>query len=355
MASIPNVAVLTSFLHHGENSGYKQLLRYTAPKKVFGINEARPSNFVGTLITRRYKWLSEFSAAAYARMRQIPLIHLLYAEEYFRFSCLLPSRARIVATFHQPPEILERELSRGDKSGRIYRLAHQLTKSRFKELGGAIAITDGQKCLLEKYIPSERIACIPLGCHTAEKIERSRNSEVQRQRDKFITVGNWQRDWDLYFRFVELCRERRPTWKFILVNRKLGPALLDKVESLPNVKACLDVSDTDLAQYYCESAAQWLPLRCAAGSNAVNESLAYGCPVLTNTGIELPGEETGAIKYVPSASDLGKVLFAADQLVGLTSGERDLLRVDCQKVAEKLDWKEVGRKTLEFYQFVLEQ
>ena len=49
------------------------------------------------------------------------------------------------------------------------------------------------------------------------------------------------------------------------------------------------------------------------------------------------------------------MVFAADQLVGLTSGERDLLSVDCQKVAEKLDWKEVGRKTLEFYQFVLKQ
>ena len=84
--NLKHISVCTKFAHHGEKGGYKQLLRFTRPQWVTGIDETSPQSLFQKNFSSRYKWLYEFSAAAYARMRQIPLIHLLYAEEYFRFS-----------------------------------------------------------------------------------------------------------------------------------------------------------------------------------------------------------------------------------------------------------------------------
>ena len=54
------LAILTRFKHHGEHSGYKQILRYIKPTFELGINEDDGSE-VGVLKSK-YQWLFEWQS-----------------------------------------------------------------------------------------------------------------------------------------------------------------------------------------------------------------------------------------------------------------------------------------------------
>ena len=204
METIPHIALRTDFAHHGSRGGYKQLLKFTKPAKIFGINDRHNSRLSSLSPWRRYKWLHEFSAGWYARTRNIPLIHILYGEEYFRFSTHIPSESKVVVTYHQPPDVLRREVEHGDKSGRLYGWAHRLTRERLKKVDAVIAITPQQRSVLADYIPAERIHVIPLGCYSEEKSKRVKELGVADSGKQILTVGHWRRDWDLYIKLFIL-------------------------------------------------------------------------------------------------------------------------------------------------------
>jgi len=96
------LAIRSDFIHHGEHSGYKQILKYTDPAFVIGVNERaeKPQS----AFMNGYCWPYEFAGLKYRK--DINLIHHLYADEFFRFSARLYN-VPIVGTFHQTPELLE--------------------------------------------------------------------------------------------------------------------------------------------------------------------------------------------------------------------------------------------------------
>jgi len=104
------LAILTRFKHHGEHSGYKQILRYIKPTFELGINEDDGSE-VGVLKSK-YQWLFEWQSFRFRN--HVDIVHVMYGEDYLRFSPYLFRRIPVVATFHQPAASLEREILRGD-------------------------------------------------------------------------------------------------------------------------------------------------------------------------------------------------------------------------------------------------
>ena len=336
-----SVAIRTAFAHHAANSGYKRILEYTKPSDVLGVDEV-----AGTAVprlARKYRFAAEFTAYRRHQVSSFDLIHVLYGEEYFRFSKRLFPKTPVVATFHQPPEVLEREIEHGDPMGRAYRIAHLLNRNRFEQLDAAIVITEAQKAVLSKVMDPSRIYVIPLGCDSAPLIAQANEVHPPANYSEILTVGNWLRDWDAYFEFVEFCRRARPDWTFRLINRKLSEACQLKARGLSNLIYQSYASDIELVRAYRRAAVQFLPFKEATGNNSLNEGLACGCPVVTNISVNLPQSEQFS-KTVPL--DFEQLLVAIEPWIGESYADRDERVAFAQAAAQSMDWATVGEKTL---------
>lgn len=349
LSAPPHIAIRTSFRHHGPWGGYKQLLRYTRPVKTFGIVESATDGMTTWNPIRRYKWIVELPAAWHARTRRLPLIHILYGEEYFRFSTYLPSSARIVVTFHQPPDLLLDEMRTGSRQGRVYGLSHRLTRRRLQAVDKVIATTAQQREVLAQFIPADRIECIPLGCYSIEKTQRIQQLAGTGDRRQILTVGNWRRDWDLYHRYLKYCATQHPDWQFVLVNRAICRELLSKLDNLPNFRFESDIDDTRLMELHLESRIQFLPLLSAAGSNAINDSLAFGLPVLTNVQLDSIAYGTSDAIQISAAVDPATMAEQCRSIIDLPESEFTNLRRDAMNVAESFDWSVVADRTIQLY------
>lgn len=337
------LAIRTDFGHHGEYFGYKQILKYTHPHIVLGIDERSKTMQVNRL-KLNYPWLFEFEA--YKLRKEIDLVHILYGEDYLRWSTKLFKNTPVVATFHQPPAILEREVRHGDYRGRVGRYTHLLTKDRFEKLSAAIVTNPAQAQVLKKVMPESKIHYIPLGLHLDNLnlfYERRPNDIVEKS---IITVGNWQRDWDFYFRVVEKC----PHYNFVLVNRNLERSIVEKTKGYSNLKYYSDVSDTELFELYLNSKLQFLPVLGIAGSNAFLQGLSLGCPVvLTNINSEQPNSEPDFIRLYETDS-VEDAVKQIDFFISLNTISRRSIQHLCNKYANQFSWEEVANKTTTLYE-----
>ena len=227
--------------------------------------------------------------------------------------------------------------------GRAYRIAHLLNRNRFEQLDAAIVITEAQKAVLSKVMDPSRIHVIPLGCDSAPLIAQANEVHPPANYSEILTVGNWLRDWDAYFEFVEFCRRARPDWTFRLINRKLSEACQLKARGLSNLIYQSDASDIELVRAYRRAAVQFLPFKEATGNNSLNEGLACGCPVVTNISVNLPQSEQFC-KTVPLACE--QLLVAIEPWIGESYADRDERVAFAQAAAQSMDWATVGEKTL---------
>ncbi|MEM7655134.1 MAG: glycosyltransferase [Bacteroidota bacterium] len=350
-AAVPaSIAIRTSFAHHASHAGYKQVLRYTQPKAIFGVNEHEPEKT--SRLKQRYHFLIEWEAKAYAKKHPVDVIHILYGEEYFRFSTRLFPKTPVIATFHQPPVTLQREVERGDYQGRIGRLTHLMNRQRFQQLGAAIVMTPAQKEVLARVMPEEKVHVIPLGTDLQTLTQYHQQMEKTRNPHQLLTVGNWMRDWDFYAAFVAHCLQHHPEWKFILVNRKLPKRFFDLLSVSPNVEIKMDISDDDLYQLYGTSSLQFLPFSGAAGNNSMNEGLALGCPSVTNILNTQYQHSDQIINSFPTGS-LESSRIACEEMLQRMNIQGDQLSALAQEAVMRFDWSHIGQQTLTIYQQVL--
>ena len=347
---IRTLAIRTDFAHHGPNAGYKQILKFTRPTYVIGFDETGP---LPSKLLRTYQFLYEF--IGYWKFRKkVDLVHVLYGEDYFRFSSFL-FRKPVVVTYHQPADSIDREVSTGDIKGRVGALTHKMTKGRFRKAAAFIVTESGQKEALKKVVPEEKIHVIPLGTHIGHLLKFSEaNSDLKRTDEvRFLTVGNWLRDWDFYFDFVKLCQTERPDWKFVLVNRRLEVKFKAQVKDHPNLTYLTEVGDEDLYRQYATATAQFLPLTGIAGNNSVIESIALGCPIvmtnLVNSDYPIKGDY---LKLYPKG-DKDAALTLLDKFAAMDDQARATLRKDAVANAREFDWEIIGKKTLDIYRSVL--
>ena len=341
---IKSLAIRTAFAHHAANSGYKRILEYTKPSEVLGVDEV--TRTAVPRLAKKYRFAAEFYAFQRHLVSRFELIHILYGEEYFRFSKRFFPDTPVVATFHQPPEVLEREIHRGDPMGRAYRVAHLLNRNRFERLDAAIVITEAQKAVLTKVMDPSRIHVIPLGCDSAPLIAQANEVPPPANYSEILTVGNWLRDWDAYFKFVEFCQRAKPDWKFRLINRKLSEVHQLKARGLSNLIYQSDASDIELVRAYRRAAVQFLPFKEATGNNSLNEGLACGCSVVTNISVNLPHSEQFC-KTVPL--DCEQLVVAIEPWIGESYADREGRIAFAQAAAQSMDWAAVGAATTSVY------
>jgi glycosyltransferase involved in cell wall biosynthesis len=345
------LAIRTDFKHHGDQFGYKQILKYIHPYKVIGIDE-RDSEKKTSYFKGKYPWLFEFSAFKFRK--EIDLIHILYGEDYYRFSSVLFKKVPVVATFHQPVDILRREVLVGDYRGRIGRLTHLLVKNRFNKLAAAIVTNKTQIDVLKLVMPIERIHYIPLGLDIEKFNDRFKKSETFKiESDKrdinVITVGNWQRDWDFYLKVAT----HQKNWSFHLVNRNLELDLIKKFENIENIRFYSDISDDDMFELYLKADFQFLPVKGIAGSNAFLQGLALGCPaVMTN----INADEFYSEPEIISLYKKDNMLDCVEKMNNILNKPLKLkkkTKLNANKYANQFSWQTVATKTIELYKTLI--
>lgn len=341
------LAIRSRYSHHAAVSGYSQILRFIEPVVEIGRDETAAS---GSSPGRRYLWLYEWDAWREVRRQPIDVIHILYAEEYFRFMKMLCPRTPLVLTFHQPPAVLERELAHGDTMGRVYKWTHRLTRNRFRNVDAAIVTNPNQIPPLSRFIPAERIHHIPLGVAVQRLITLSESLAEPAGRREILTVGNWRRDWPYYFSFVEWCRQHAPDLRFTLVNRKLEPHWAARVGTLDNLRYLPGASDDTLFSLYHEAAAQFLPFEGVAGNNSVNEGLTFGCPIVTNASLSFGGGGT-FMDVVPLGHEA--CLAALRRFLGMGPEERLRMKAAARAAVSELDWSSIAARTMDVYRSVI--
>ena len=347
------LSILTRFKHHGENSGYKQILRYIKPTFELGINE--DANVKLPSWKAKYQWLFEWESLRYRK--QIDIIHVMYGEDYLRFSPFLFKKIPVIATFHQPAASLEREIAKGDLRGKVGRLTHLITQSRFEKLAAAIVTEKSQKSVLMKVMDEDKIHVIPLGVHLTHFVDASREfakDGITKNGNQIITIGNWLRDWDMYRNVVRQCRITHPTWEFHLVNRRIEQSLRDELTNL-GVIFHDNISDQELKKLIFTSSLHFLPVIEASGNNALFESLALGCRiVLTDV---FNGDffiENPAVTLHPKG-DVDNTIDILKSLMTTSEIEKEKVFDLCRSVSKKYDWQEIANRTLAVYKSILER
>jgi glycosyltransferase involved in cell wall biosynthesis len=345
-----SVAIRSSYYHHAQNAGYKQILRYTLPKAIFGIDE-HSKEHLGS-IYGKYLFLNEWKASNFIKRNpEIKLLHILYGEEYYRFSARLV-KVPIVVTYHQPPEILQQEISEGNYMGKVYAWAHQLNKNRFKKMAAAIVMTEAQKDVLAAVVPSTKIHVLPLGADLKSLTEHARKINTEKQSNQILTVGEWQRDWEFYFNFLAYCQQFHPQWKFVLVNRKLQNEYRKNIDRYKNLTFYDGVDDTLLYTLYKSSISQFLPFKSAAGNNSLNESLAFGCPVVTNI---LGTKYRNETEIIDVCRVYNNESMAASCSKFLNTTNENLIKIAelANDSVSDFDWENIAKKTIEIYNSVI--
>ncbi len=349
MEEISSIAITTRFRHHAGYAGYIQLLNYTKPAKVFGLDETMP---LPSRIKQKYQWLYEFDVKKFLKKNKTDILHILYGEDYFRFSAGM-LKIPVVATFHHPPELLRKDIEHGNLRGRIGWLTHLLTKNRYRKLGAAIVLTTAQKELLAQAMPASNIFVIPHGISIDNLQEKAARFYIEKKNNRILTVGQWMRDWEFYFRFVKHCLQTNKTWQFVLINRNLPGLFREKMSEYPNLLFLDAVPDDELVKQYCSADALFLPLKGATANNAVAESLALGCPVIMSD--VLQGDFAGHdfLRFF-SPERMEEAEREIEAMLSLRPGPREKVSGDARTFSKQYSWASIAERTMEVYKHALE-
>lgn len=339
------LAIRTKYRHHSEYAGYDNICTYISDCIIEGINE---KGNIPNKLYLKYKWLYEFKSY-YNYHKNIDLVHILYGEEYFRFSTYL-FKQPIICTFHQPAEILERELRYGDTAGRLYKYTHQITKRRFQDLDAAIVLEESQKKVLSKFVPIEKIHVIPHGIDAQSLINKNANRLIDSK--KILTVGNWLRDWDFYYQLLSKFEQIDPSVKFVLVNRNIDKAILDRLLNKLNFIYAENISDESLIELIQTSSLLFMPLKGAAANNALLECISLGCPVLMPDIVNYPHAYSEIIRYYEFDS-IESAIIQIQYFINMQFIDRSRLKEIAQKISLSFSWENIAKKTIEVYHKVL--
>lgn len=342
-------AIYTRYPHWGAYSGVKQLFQHLDSSR-FAI-DARPvsdddSDFPLPVSAARDRlrarvqcrgmpWYKLSDLAA--ELRALPgcllgrtdVVHFFDGEHSAQYlqgwlKRVRRIRTKLVATYHQMPDMLEGLLARDT----VARLDH------------VTLVSPAQLPYFRELLPPDRVQVILYGIDTQFFVP-ARRWEQQRTFTA-VTVGHWMRDWAA----VRAVAERfasEPSFAFhVVTDRPTG------LDDLRNVVLHRNVDDVTLRGLYQAADCLFLPLRDATANNTLLEGIACGLPVvstsLSSVRAYLPGGE--AILVDRNDPDL-----LAEALLRLR-GDPDLraaMGVRARARAEELSWSRVAREYERLY------
>ena len=261
---------------------------------------------------------AEMSAFAASLARRLEIIHFLdgdhsplYLPRLLRL--MGPMRPRVIATFHQPPEIA----------------ASILNGSLLRWFDHVIVVSPSQLPFFRQHIAEDRLHVILHGVNA--EFFRPAPAPNRTKTIRCVTVGQWLRNWSV---FGEVTRALSDVYFDVVTGS--GPDL----SGLSNVRRFSGLSDCALADLYRSADVLFLPLEQTTANNALLEGIASGLPVVATdleaTRAYLPSEEAILIRD----NSIGGFVSAlrhlqANVTARLEMGHRARLR------AEALSWDKI--------------
>lgn len=347
----------TRYPHFGAHTGFIQLARHLDPARIdaaavpvsdgdddFPIRSTRVRDRLRDRIRRGgvawYKlsdlWAEARTLGACAA-RELDVVHFLDGEhgpqflpKLLRRARPLVGRAHTVATFHQPPEMLDQLLDR-----------HVVA-----DLDFVTVVSPTQAEWFRTILPDERVEVVLHGVD-ADYFTPAAGRECEPAEPdapfRCITVGHWLRDWSTLRAVAERLAGERGIEFHVVTSRPTG------LDGLPNVHHHQGLSDDALRDMYRSADVAFLPLTGATANNTLLESLACGLPVLSTA---LPSVRA----YVPDGEavlvDDNDPDAFVDALRALRD-DRDALRARARAArarAEVLSWKRISGRFLSIYE-----
>ncbi|MBL8733792.1 MAG: glycosyltransferase [Planctomycetes bacterium] len=332
--------------HHAAHSGYDQLAKYVEgrpwqPDLWFKLAKQAPKRWLESVPSDPTNW---YWGQAYPRDLSIclrnallpahTLYHFLYAENDVRRCSRWRWRwnNRIVASFHQPPEFLDK---------------HVEDKGYIRGLDAAVVMADFQIDYMARFLPRNRVFCVPHGVDIDYWQPAPANDRWPVP--TFVFVGFWLRDVDMAKATIRRVAELGLPARFRIVT---FPDRRQHFEGLPQTELLSSISDEQLREEYRKAHALFLPLKLSTANNVVLEAMSCGTGVLsTRIG--------GVPEYV--SADAG-LLFEPGDIEGAAAAvrriceNRDLvnsLGKAARQRAETYSWQRMGALQNEVYKKVL--
>lgn len=334
--------------HWGKYSGINQFLKYIDYGRyhvdVYMVSDNDDDFPIHNVIVR--KWLryqvqkngmqyyklsdltAEIKAFSKCWWNKVDIIHYMDGEhsaQYLSWLCKLPQRMRpkIVATYHQPPEMLDSLISKD-------------VTPRFDCI---TVVSPEQVSYFKQFVLSDKIHLILHGIDT----HYFKPGGILKGKNKFkcITVGHWLRDFKVVREVAEKLAAHNDIEFHVVTSKLTGPRTTG-LEGMENVTLYRDhIDDARLLELYQQSDILFLPLLQSTANNALLEGIACGLPVvstyLPSVKAYLPGREAILVKD----NEPGKLI---DAILHLTHNPDDCkdMAFEARKRAEELDWRNIA-------------
>lgn len=333
--------------HHARFSGYDQLAKYVDGEAF--QSKGLPRRFAEKISWQRLKKMPYYASQWYggpALRREIEicvrmlapskhLYHFLYAENDLRVSSLWKPKLnnRIVGSFHQPPEFLDR---------------HVEDKRYIQGASAVVVMARSQISYLEQFLPADRIYHVP---HGVDADYWCPDPALPRHDPPtFLVVGQWLRDIEMVTATIRILNQTDPDLRFHVVTFEEHAA---QFRDCKNTYVMSGIPDEKLLDENRRATALFLPLKLATSNNAVLEAMACGTGVVST-------DSGGTPEYVGSEAGVlvapGDVDAAAETLRALA---RDpdraaaLGRAARQRIEQHYRWQTVGAQMNAAYKQIL--
>jgi glycosyltransferase involved in cell wall biosynthesis len=263
---------------------------------------------------------AEIAAARRCLAGQVDLVHFLDGEHSGR---LLPrllrvigSRVRTVATFHQPPNLLEE-------------LVDANVLRRFDHI---VLMSPSQRPYFKGRVADEKVSVILHGVDAEffRPVGRKRTAGPLR----CVTAGHWLRDWAM---FRSVAAQIRSVEFHVITACETG------VEDLPNVFRHVDVEDVTLASLYRSADVLFLPLKDSTANNALLEGIASGLPTITTDLPAVRAYLAGAEAMLLPIGDVDAAIAALKRLQH-DPELRSRMGASARARGEDLSWSRVAKQ-----------
>lgn len=326
--------------HHSPHSGYDRFADFV-PNKPFPLSEAFDSlpDAEKTTLFKKAKenvqWYempdlhSEFSVNGFKPLFRKHVFHFLYGENSFYHTSKGTGRKKVVATFHQPPEIHENYIR---------------SREPLKNLDGIVVVGTNQIPYFSQYIDESRIFFVPHGVDTDFFTPPASSSERDPKRCLF--VGKWLRDFDTLRNVSLILHRMDPAIRIDAVSKEYNRSLL---ENLPNLTFHSGIPEGDLLKKYQTASLLILPVNDCTANNSAIEGISCGTPVVTTDigGIRDYLDDDCAVFCKPKDAD-----EMANAVVTLLANECRRAEMEAharQKAVAQFDWRVVSRTLVQSY------
>jgi len=274
-------------------------------------------------------------AAAMARMlRHRPrLVHFWFADHEYHHAWMGARAvgAKIVGTFFFSVEEFENRMS---------------YKQHLRHLDLVISSGQRQMDYLKQYVDERRLAYLPLGVDCSFFKPPDDPSLRWENGPRLLQVGVNRRDFDTLRKVVGQIKEHYPNLRLEMVGCREAQ---DQFEGDSTVVFHPFLSDEELLQVYQQATLMILPLLEGGSSNAFNEAMAAGLPVVAT---QMPNLEDYISKDGVRLCPPGDIEAMAQACLELLDNRRAWEKASTAAVqhVSQYDWPNIKRQLLEHYE-----